>query len=720
LHKASALQIEECTIERRQSLKFAGARLKILSHLLFCLGLAACAAKDGYLAEGRRTASSVPDSQLILSPDVDYLREKYSRQKVRLSQMDSPGFSLQSAHGEVNSLPAGTRLSALIDNECLASVHAAEAGLSAEIAAPGSRHKQLPLQAYDFSLEAELPLPDFIARINGDACFVGVTDYREVSLKAVPNDPQFASSAHHSAALLNTGEAWDWFYNAEKGIKNDVIVAVVDTGIRNTHEDLSANMFVDANGHNGFDFVNKDNDPADDNGHGTHCAGIIGAIANNGRGGAGVMGTRVKLMSVKVLNAQGSGSFSAIVNGINYASVNGAKVINLSFGVSSESASADLDVDPGITGAIQNAVARGAVVVIAAGNENFNMDQKLSYPANQGKRFAGVITVGSLDTVNRTRSAFSNFGTAGVEIFAPGSQNSRVVPSVGIFSTFVGSNSDYRRLQGTSMSAPMVAGAAALAIGMLSANQIDPSPAQIESLLHESAAVNPNLVSLGKGGKDLNLKNLVVGLANAHAGADPRKIVISRHPAAVTIGEGNNVVLSVTAMSFPETLTYQWQKAGVNIPGASGRQLSLVNVGPADLSTYRVLVGNTYAQLPSDGALVNVLYRPRITSQMNSVLGSYGRPQDLSVQFIANPAASFQWFRNGLRLFGQTSAHINFAALDWTDRGSYTVQVSNSQGQVLSAPIQLELNAIERPVNGGLETEPDGSIPTDGGIGRSD
>ncbi len=113
-----------------------------------------------------------------------------------------------------------------------------------------------------------------------------------------------------------------------------MIVAVIDTGVNYNHEDLADNMWDgSASGYNyhGYDFVNSDYDPMDFNGHGTHVAGIIGAVGNNGKGVTGVC-WNVKIMAVRVLNAVGEGTTANIVSGINFAVSRGAKVINMSLG----------------------------------------------------------------------------------------------------------------------------------------------------------------------------------------------------------------------------------------------------------------------------------------------------------------------------------------------------------------------------------------------------
>ncbi|PZD96768.1 peptidase S8 [Paenibacillus sambharensis] len=227
-----------------------------------------------------------------------------------------------------------------------------------------------------------------------------------------------------------------------------VTIAVVDTGVARTHSDLAGSIVA------GYDFVNRDSDANDDQGHGTHVAGIAAGIGNNRIGIAGVA-SGAKIMPIKVLNASGSGTSMNIVSGMRYAADRGADVLNLSLGSASSCSSAYQD-------AINYVRGKGAVVVVASGNSN----TAVGSPAN----CAGTISVGSIDS-SLTRSSFSNYGST-LDVTAPGGA---------IYSTYL-SNS-YRSLSGTSMAAPHVAGVAAL---MLAANS-SLTPDRVEALLRQSA-----------------------------------------------------------------------------------------------------------------------------------------------------------------------------------------------------------------------------------------
>jgi serine protease len=274
-------------------------------------------------------------------------------------------------------------------------------------------------------------------------------DFR-VSLTAVPNDTNYANQwalENRSDADIDASQAWDY------GTSSSVVVAVIDTGVDYTHVDLAANIWTntreiagngvddDRNGYTddirGWNFVNDNNNPADDNGHGTHVAGTIGAVGNNGISG---VAWSVKVMALKFLDSTGSGNLSDAVGAIDYARLNGAKVINASWG------------GGGFSSALQSAITRfqnaGGIFVAAAGNEGANNATTPSYPAN----YTNVISVAA-STSTGALASFSNYGT-NVDIVAPGQS---------ILSTIPGNR--YASYSGTSMAAPHVAGALALLWG---------------------------------------------------------------------------------------------------------------------------------------------------------------------------------------------------------------------------------------------------------------
>ncbi|MCA9169466.1 MAG: S8 family serine peptidase, partial [Planctomycetales bacterium] len=228
----------------------------------------------------------------------------------------------------------------------------------------------------------------------------------------------------------------------------------------------------------GYDFVNEDGDPMDDNDHGTHVAGTIGAVANNGIGVAGV-NWNVKLMALKFLDAAGSGFTSDAIRALNYAVAMGAQVSNNSWGGGGFSSS--------LYNAISNASAANHIFVAAAGNDAADNDAVPSYPANYD--LPNVISVAATDR-NDQLASFSNFGATTVDLAAPG---------VSILSTTPGNT--YSSFSGTSMATPHVAGAISLVREMHPAW----SNTQVINQILESVDIVPSLSGKVATGGRLNL-----------------------------------------------------------------------------------------------------------------------------------------------------------------------------------------------------------------------
>lgn len=266
-----------------------------------------------------------------------------------------------------------------------------------------------------------------------------------VSGASKPNDPDYNNpSLVYGPQQINAETAWD-----ETTGDPGLIVAVVDTGIDFTHPEFGGRVLP------GWDFVNDDADPTDDNGHGTHVAGIIAAGIDNGIGIAGMAGT-VQILPVKVLNANNTGWWSNVAAGITWAVDQGANVINLSLTGSIDSTS--------LQSAIAYAVSKGATVIVAAGN---NGTDTANYPAS----YDNVVSFGAT-TFNGVRWTLSNYGP-NVDVMAPGAM---------VYSTKPGNS--YAFMSGTSMAAPHGAGVAAL---LLSKNP-NLTPDAVKTVLQDTAA----------------------------------------------------------------------------------------------------------------------------------------------------------------------------------------------------------------------------------------
>ncbi|GAA0533985.1 hypothetical protein GCM10010172_13730 [Paractinoplanes ferrugineus] len=278
-----------------------------------------------------------------------------------------------------------------------------------------------------------------IAALRNDpnVSYVEVDHVRKID-DVTPNDTEYVAGHQPESREVNLPAAW------ESTTGSDVTVAVLDTGV-NANGDLSGAVL------DGYDFVNNDGDPADDQGHGSKVSSLIAARGNNGAGIAGVC-WECRILPVKVLDYQGSGYDSDIARGITWAVQHGAKVINMSLGGDSYSQT--------LADAVAYANASGVLVVAAAGNESTS---KREYPAAYGD----VLSVGATapcpnysadpacTTGTTDRANFSNFNSSTdkwVDVAAPGTvlamdRNGRYGPE---------------QSKGTSFSAPIVAGIAAL------------------------------------------------------------------------------------------------------------------------------------------------------------------------------------------------------------------------------------------------------------------
>jgi type VII secretion-associated serine protease mycosin len=261
-----------------------------------------------------------------------------------------------------------------------------------------------------------------------------------------PTSDQYAAS-QWALDPAKTTFSTAWKTTLGKNVK----VAVVDTGVQATHPDLAGQVLAGKTFLKGTSITNKAAlDPRTDScGHGTHVAGTIAALRNNGIGVSGAA-PGVKILPVKVLNC--SGYASDVANGIKWAADNGAKVINLSLGGTTD--------DAGQDAAIAYARSKGAVVVAAAGNNWFDAtcnplgNNKTSYPGAS----PGVIGVAAIQS-NYTRSCFSNIG-AYVDLAAPGTNVLSTYPTNLTLTGFA----PYASMSGTSMATPYVSAAAALVL----------------------------------------------------------------------------------------------------------------------------------------------------------------------------------------------------------------------------------------------------------------
>lgn len=403
--------------------------------------------------------------------------------------------------------------------------------------------------------------------------------------QAQPNDPRFTNGDQWNLPLINVAAAWD----VSKG-SGSVVVAVLDTGIVSGHEDFAGklvggyNFISDNNGGGPRGGSAEDTDPNAEY-HGSHVAGIIGAATNNGKGVAAV-GWDTKILPVRVLSST-AGSTSDIIDAVRWSAglavsgvpnnANPAAIINLSLGGSGRCSDS-----PALQAALNDALGKGAIVTVAAGNGG--VDANTFTPAS----CSGVITVGATTRAGN-RASYSNFGPR-IDLMAPGGE-----AGDGILSTI--NNNGYGQLAGTSQAAPQVAGV----IALMKAKKSDLSGAEALSILKSTAK------AIGSCGADCGAGLIDAGAAlNKLSPPTPQKsLAIGANPSAVTLTLGSNAAVSVnlsltrTNFTDPVNLSVSGAPAGVNASitgspaGGDSATLTLSLSGKPAAQSYAITVSGS-------------------------------------------------------------------------------------------------------------------------------
>ena len=438
--------------------------------------------------------------------------------------------------------------------------------------------------------EPGLPtLEKAVADFQAEAAQISVAEPDYILFASLtPNDPAFGSmwGPHNTGQSggvpdvdYDGPEAWDLFTGSD-----NVVVGVIDSGTQLNHPDLVDNLWVnplevadngiddDGNGLiddvHGYDFYAFDSDPADEHGHGTHVAGTVGAVGNNGIGVVGVS-WRARLMTLRFLGPSGSGPTSAAINCIYYArsqllAGEPVRLTNNSWGGSGNSSS--------LLNAINAAGNSGQLFVVAAGNDNLNIDVNPVYPA-------AFSTVHSLCVANLTRTGArngtSNYGATRVDIGAPGTT---------ILSTYPGSQ--YAYLSGTSMASPQVAGAAAILFSLAP----NASVADVKAWIMDSGHPQPSMNGITVTGDRLDLFNAIeeAGMRVADSDPDVDEIVSSPPTTFVidltgvvdgsTVQPGDLLVNGINASSAtvtgPRQITFTFGSSPVTSQGLQNMSIA--------------------------------------------------------------------------------------------------------------------------------------------------
>ena len=406
-----------------------------------------------------------------------------------------------------------------------------------------------------------------------------------------PDDPSFMNESLWG--LHNTGsdsgamdvdidgpEAWDLIHDA-----SDVIVAVVDTGVRYTHEDLAANMWVnpgeiagdgidndnngvvdDFHGFNAIETAVNPGDPMDKGGHGTHCAGTIGAVGNNGIGISGVA-WQVQIMACKFLGENG-GFISDGIKCIDYAVQQGAQVISASYGGSAGNfIQSERD-------AIDRARRAGVIMAAAAGNATEDTDRNPNYPS--AYNLDNIISVAS-HTRNDRLSDFSNFGETTVDIAAPGDN---------ILSTYHETDDSYNTLSGTSMATPHISGMLAL----LRSRFPQAGHQEIINRLLTSGVRRNAYSGRVKTGARANLLNALQKEEVVPLPEITRTLSVNLpHSGPFAIGESLTLSIDVTGEG---PFSFEWARNGQKVSAARASSLALPSLTENNEGEYVVTVSN--------------------------------------------------------------------------------------------------------------------------------
>jgi subtilisin family serine protease len=403
----------------------------------------------------------------------------------------------------------------------------------------------------------------------------------------IPNDPGYTNLW----GLNNTGQTGGTpdadIDAAELGFQGNgsTIVAIIDTGIDYTHPDLAANIWTnpgetpgdgidnDTNGYiddiHGYDFVNNDGDPMDDHYHGTHVAGTIGGVANNGIGVAGVSWD-VQLMAVKFLDAGGGGTLENAVRAVQYVIDNNVPISNNSWGGGGF-------FQP-LYDVIAAAGAQGHLFVAAAGNSGLDADLDPMYPAAYD--LDNIVSVAATDH-NDLRAGFSNYGATSVDLGAPG---------VDIYSSFPGGGYGY--LSGTSMATPHVAGVAALIHDLHPTWGFD----QIKNVLLSTVDPIPALDGVTVSGGRLNAFAAATGTPPPDING-PRVSVSSPSGVAATPVSSLRVTFNEPVLNFDATDIVSFTGPGGSIaiidvvPLTGGRQFDVTFATQTAEGAYSMVMG---------------------------------------------------------------------------------------------------------------------------------
>ena len=366
-------------------------------------------------------------------------------------------------------------------------------------------HPSMRRHSFQFHTREDMTAADLESLAKSEQCILSVSAYDGSQDKLLAFEDWETKDTHADKQRwvkdIKLDQAMEEFFHEDYGIKKDVNIGVMDTGIYFFHEDLGEpHIWKQSNGLIGFNGTAPDTDALDSapqhGAHGSQIAGFISALPGNDTGIMGMFQRNVKLMALKMSDDDGRMGSAYRYNAMEFAAANGADVINMSFGFNYN--------DNTFKQMVEDYVADGGFVAVAAGNDGKRITSNSRfYPSAWSSSIDGLMGVGSTNSGSEAKSGFSNYGTQEVEIFAPGGN---------VFTTKAVNGNEwgtyYGRTNGTSFSSPILAGAAGLVIGMLKTHDISYTAADIEDILGAGAREVDGLKSYAKDGRYLDLMKL--------------------------------------------------------------------------------------------------------------------------------------------------------------------------------------------------------------------
>jgi len=517
------------------------------------------------------------------------------------------------------------------------------------------------------SVDKDVKLEDVINELRMDEHVLNVEENKKLKLHSAPNDPMY--SMQWGLEEIMAEEGWSLASSAKK----TVVVAVIDSGIDVNHPDLKNRI---ASG--GYNFILNNSNVYDINGHGTEVSGVIAAETNNKAGIAGVAGNlEIKILPLQTAYYNGYSDLVNIIKAIDYAIKENVDVINLSMG-STESSEIEKD-------AIQEAIDSGIVVVASAGNDGIS---SYEYPAS----YDNVISVGSISK-NSTWSKFSNYNNK-LDVVAPGED---------IYTCERGGK--YISCSGTSFSAPMVSGVAAI----LKAIDSSLTPNEIDNIIKTSA------IDQGPTGRDnyygygtINLYNAVKKITDNSTEIAVSDVTLNKESISLAIGDKETLTATISP-SNASNQTVSWASDNPSVASVdSNGVVTALSAGSATITVTTADGGKTatcsVTITGNDILLLEVPTSVTLTVGDTRQLSIYAEPADTKISYKTSNSKVATVSSTGLitaKRQGSATITVTGTKAGYTSKAasiSITVNAQKKIKKIVVEPESLNLKIGEKAV----------------------